>query len=284
MSAAASMLLPGGGMIQGVIEKMSDQIVAMVDEILSEKADAMMYEIIQPKIDECLKTIFESNPVQMEASKMFNREIFPIYKQTLDDFANFNTIVQNTNKEIDNALEKYTKTIIEDASQKDTAKQTLIKSLKTINETKIGTMKGGDIKTFLGDEENRFKIMDGGKPKPAYLSDSNKKISEAIEEIVGNAKKEYDEKRKQIKESEETFAKFTDTRRKEMRIPGMSACTGIEHMKQEEDRIEENKKDSQIESLKKKLEDATQTENKTQKISGGKKRRQRRKKTHRKRR
>lgn len=269
MSAAASMLLPGGGMIQGVIEKMSDQIVAMVDEILTEKADAMMYEIIQPKIDECLKTIFESNPVQMEASKMFNREIFPIYKQTLDDFANFNTITQTADREIDTALETYTKTIMDDATKKDAAKKTLIDSLKTINETKIGTMKGGDIKTFLEDEENRFKQVDGGKPKPAYLSGGNKKISEAIEEIVGNAKKEYDDKRKQIKESEETFAEFTDARRKNMRIPGMSACKDIEHMKKKED-------EGEIGLLKKKLENATQ------KITGGKKRKQRRKKTHRK--
>ena len=78
MSAAASALIPGAGMVQNIIEKMSDQIVAMVDEILTEKADAMMYELIQPQIEQHLKTIFESYPVQMEASKMFNREIFPI--------------------------------------------------------------------------------------------------------------------------------------------------------------------------------------------------------------
>ena len=107
MSAAASAVIPGAGMVQNIIEKMSDQIVAMVDEILTEKADAMMYELIQPQIEQHLKTIFESYPVQMEASKMFNREIFPIYKSTIDDFSNFNNIIKATDGKIDKTIEEY---------------------------------------------------------------------------------------------------------------------------------------------------------------------------------
>jgi len=245
MSAAASMLIPGSGMVQNVIEKMSDQIVAMVDEILTEKADAMMYEIIQPKIEDCLKAIFESYPVQLEASKMFNREIFPIYKSTLDDFANFNAITQSANGEIDKALENYANNIIlnqNNNNEKLKAKQTLISELKKISNSNVGdalTMKGGDIGSFLGNDENKFKQMDGGKSPQTYLSSNTKKISDAIEEIVGKTKKDYDDKRENIKQSEEDFSLFKKKRRENMRIPGISACKNLDDMKKTEESMKD---------------------------------------------
>jgi len=284
MSAAASMLIPGSGMVQNVIEKMSDQIVAMVDEILTEKADAMMYEIIQPKIEDCLKAIFESYPVQLEASKMFNREIFPIYKSTLDDFANFNTITQSANDEIDKALENYAKNIIQNQNnndEKQKAKDALISELKKIRDSNVGdtlTMKGGDIGSFLGNDENKFKQMDGGKSPQTYLSSNTKKISDAIEEIVGKTKKDYDNKRENIKKSEEDFSVFKKKRRENMRIPGISACKNLDDMK----KTEESMKDinnavqlNQINELKGKLIETK----KNLGMSGGK-RRQRKNRKH----
>ncbi len=206
-----SSLIPGSNVIQDVIQKMSDQIVTIVDQILTEKADAMMYEIIQPKIEENLKTIFQSHPVQLEASKMFNREIFPIYKSTLEDFSNFNEIINGTKGDINKAIDEYTQEIKKDPKViPPNAKPDLIKKLKTISESKVGamkvgngTMKGGDgtiadtdLKEFLENDENKFKQIEGGSPPHTYLTKSeNSKISDAIKEIVSGMKTSYDEKK-----------------------------------------------------------------------------------------
>ena len=211
-------------MVQNIIEKMSDQIVAMVDEIMTEKADAMVYEIIQPQIEEQMKSIFESYPVQMEASKMFNREIFPIYKQTLEDFANFNSLVKDANQDIDKAIEEYTKTIIENkdnVNKKTEAKQKLMASLKGVSDQKTGdvlTMKGGDLHTFLGNDDNRFKPFDE-KPAINYMNAGTNLIGKAIEEIVGGIKINRDEMKTTIDELSETNSVFKNKRREGMRKP-----------------------------------------------------------------
>lgn len=281
MSAAASALIPGAGMVQNIIEKMSDQIVAMVDEILTEKADAMMYELIQPQIEQHLKTIFESYPVQMEASKMFNREIFPIYKSTIEDFSNFNSIIKETDGKIDKSIEEYAKAIIEnkdDEAKKKDAKQKLISKLKGINDSDVGdvlTMKGGDLNSFLANNDNKFKQMEGGKPRPAKLSKSANKIADAINEILGKTKPEFDENREKIKEAEEDFSAFKKQRRTNMRIPGISGCEIVDNMK----KTEESMKDvdnalqlKQIESLKDKMKNGLTSTVKNLGITGGKKR------------
>jgi hypothetical protein len=299
MSAAASALIPGAGMVQNIIEKMSDQIVAMVDEILTEKADAMMYELIQPLIEQHLKTIFESYPVQMEASKMFNREIFPIYKSTIEDFSNFNSIIKATDGKIDKTIEEYAKAIIEnkdDEAKKKDAKQKLISELKSINDSDVGdvlTMKGGDLNSFLANDDNKFKQMEGGKPRPPKLPKSVNKIADAIKEILEKTKPEFDENREKIKEAEADFSAFKKQRRTDMRIPGIFGCENVNNMK----KTEESMKDvdnalqlKQIENLKDKMKNSGAIANvlsstvKKLEIDGGKKRSKKRsKKTHKKR-
>lgn len=229
MSGAAIMSNSDTGMIQNIIEKMSDQIIAMVDEILTEKADAMMYEIIAPKIEEKMQIIFQSPSLQLEASKMFNREIFPIYKSTLEDFANFNALTKEPNANIDKALENYVKSFAKD---KVAAKKELITKLTEINGLNVGNvdksndgkMTGGDLKAFLENDENKFKQIDGGKPRSSYLSSNTKKIGDALHEIVGKTMEEYKGIRENIGELEEKFSESVNDRRKNMRIPGSSAC------------------------------------------------------------
>jgi hypothetical protein len=296
MTVASSLNSGSGGIgIQDIIEKISDQIVSMVDEILTEKADAMMYEIFQPKIEQHLKTIFESYPVHMEASRMFNREIFPIYKSTIEDFSNFNTIIKATDGKIDKAIEEYAKAIIEnkdnDAKKKD-AKQKFISELKGINNSDVGdilSMKGGDLSSFLADDDNKFKEIEGGKPRPPKLPKSAKTIADAIKAIVGKTKTEYDENHKNIKKSEEDFSAFKEQRRTDMRIPGTSGCKGIDDLQKTEESIKDVNNAlqlKQINSLKDKLKNSGAIANvltstvKNLGIAGGKKRS---KKTHKKR-
>lgn len=255
MSAAASMLIPGAGMIQNVIEKMSDQIVAMVDEILTEKADAMMYEIIQPKIEECLKSIFNSSPMQLEAAKMFNREIFPIYKQSLDDFADFNALAKGANAKIDAAFEEFTKAVIEnkdDVNKKAEAKTKLMEKLKGISDTNVGdtlTMKGGDLNSFLKNPSNSFKT-DSETKVTKYLSSNVNVISDAINEIVGKTKGKFEEFEENMKKSADDFSLFNKSRRAEMRIPGISACPNIDNMKKTEESLKDIENTMNLEKLK----------------------------------
>lgn len=232
MSAAASTLIPGAGMVQNIIEKMTDQIVKMVDEIMTEKADALMYEVIKPQIGEHMKSIFESYSMQTEASKMFNREIFPIYKQTIEDFANFNSLVKDVNKDIDNAIEEYAKEIIankDDVNKKTEAKRKLIEKLKGVSDKKTGdvlSMKGGDLHTFLGNEENKFKPIDE-KPAIKYLSEGTKLISDAIKEIVEKLKDDSDDKKETLKEAKDAESMFIKKQREGMRDPGSKSLANV---------------------------------------------------------
>jgi hypothetical protein len=221
----AGNLIPGAGMVQNIIEKMSDQIVAMVDEIITEKADAMIYDIIKPQIAEQMEAIFKSAPVQMEASKMFNRELFPIYKQTLEDFANFNSLVKDANQDIDKAIEEYANAIIannDNTNKKNEAKQKLMATLKGVSDKKTGnvlSMKGGDLQSFLGNVDNQFKPVEGGNPATKYLGDGTNLISQAIEEIVGGLKNSREDLKTNIEESTKNNATFGEKRRKAMRKP-----------------------------------------------------------------
>jgi hypothetical protein len=171
-----------------------------------------------------MKSIFESYPVQMEASKMFNREIFPIYKQTLEDFANFNSLVKGANQDIDKAIEEYTKTILEnkdDVNKKTEAKQKLMASLKGVSDKKTGdvlTMKGGDLHTFLGNDDNRFKPFDE-KPANNYMNAGTNLIGKAIEEIVGGIKTNRNEMDTSIEKSSKNNSAFKNDRREGMRKP-----------------------------------------------------------------
>jgi hypothetical protein len=274
MSGAAIMSNSDTGMIQNIIEKMSDQIVAMVDEILTEKADAMMYEIIKPKIEENMEKIFQSPPVQLEASKMFNREIFPIYKSTLEDFANFNALTKEPNANIDKALATYAQSFTKD---KVAAKTALISELKKINDLNVGNinesndgkMKGGDLKAFLENDENKFKKMDGGKPRSSYLSSNTKKIGDALHEIVGKTMEEYKGIRENFGELEEKFSESVNDRRKNMRIPGSSAC--------------KVKNQTVAKTEEKSKTDKTSETQKNLGIKGGRRRRHNKKRTYKKR-
>ena len=291
-SAAASLNSGGGIGIQDVIEKISDQIVTIVDEILTEKADAITHEILQPMIEEHLKEIFGSYPVQMEASKMFSREIFPIYKSTIDDFSNFNNIIKATDGKIDKTIEEYAKAIIEnkdDDTKKKDAKQKLISELKGINNSDVGdilSMKGGDLSSFLADDDNKFKEIEGGKPRPPKLPGSAKTIADAINAIVGKTQTEYDENHKKIKEAEEDFSAFKKQRRSNMRIPGTSGCKSIDNLQKTEESMKDMENAlqlKQIEGLKDKMKNSASSTIKNLVIAGGKKRRRKSRKTYKKR-
>ena len=104
----ASLLFPGSDVLENFLQTMSDKIIAMVDEILTEKADAMVYDIMQPKIEECMKAIFSSSPVHLEAAKMFNKEIFPIYDRSLKDLAGAKQIIDGVEGDAKKAFDKYT--------------------------------------------------------------------------------------------------------------------------------------------------------------------------------
>ena len=123
--------------------------------------------------------------------------------------------------------------------------------------------------------------MEGGKPRPAKLSKSANKIADAINEILGKTKPEFDENREKIKEAEEDFSVFKKQRRRDMRIPGISGCEIVDNMK----KTEESMKDvdnalqlKQIESLKDKMKNSGAVVNaltstvKNLGITGGKKR------------
>lgn len=203
----AGSLISGEGMVQNLFESLTDKITEIVDKAIMEKLDAVVYEIIKPQLAEQMEGIFKSAPVQMEASKMFNRELFPIYKHTLDDFANFNSLVKEVNKDIDTAIEEYANEIIsnkDNENKKTEAKQKLMNKLKGISDKKTGdvlSMKGGDLQSFLGNVDNQFKPIEGGSPSPNYLSDGTKIVSEAIEQIVGRLKDSREELKTKIDES-----------------------------------------------------------------------------------
>ena len=211
-------------MVQNIIEKMSDQIVAMVDDAITEKLDAVVYEIIKPQIAEQMESIFKSAPVQMAASDMFIKELLPIYNRTLKDFANFNSLVKGTDQDIDKAIEEYANARIASKTdaEKNAAKQEFMDKLKGISDKKVGKMlemKGGDLQSFLGNADNQFKVVEGGTPAPKFLSDGTNLISQAIEEIVGGLKNAREELKKTIDESTKNNTEHGIERRKAMRKP-----------------------------------------------------------------
>ena len=260
---SASMLIPGAGMVQNIIEKMSDKIVAMVDEILTEKADAMMYEIIQPKIEECLKAIFTSSPVQLEAAKMFNREVFPIYKRSLDDFADVNKLINSADGKINVAFEEYTKTVIEnkdDEVKKTEAKKKLMDKLKEISDTNVGEIqKCGEPYKLLETPENKFRPIENPEAITKYLTDGTDLISEAINQILNKTKVSYENMKENMKTSEKEHTKFNELRLDNMRIPGISACPNIENMKTNDKTLKDIDNDVNLAKLKELTEKGKQT-------------------------
>lgn len=251
---SASMLIPGAGMVQNIIEKMTDKIVAMVDEILTEKADAMMYEIIQPKIEECLKAIFTSSPVQLEAAKMFNREVFPIYKRSLDDFADVNKLITSADGKINVAFDEYTKTVIEnkdDEVKKTEAKKKLMDKLKEIGDTNIGEIqKGGEPYKLLETPENKFRPIENPEAITKYLTDGTDLISEAINQILNKTKDSYENMKENMKTSEKEHTEFNELRLSDMRIPGISACPNIENMQKNDKTLKDIDNDVNLAKLK----------------------------------
>jgi hypothetical protein len=281
---SASMLIPGAGMVQNIIEKMSDKIVAMVDEILTEKADAMMYEIIQPKIEECLKAIFTSSPVQLEAAKMFNREVFPIYKRSLDDFADVNKLITSADGKINVAFDEYTKTVIEnkdDEVKKTEAKKKLMDKLKEIGATNVGEIqKGGEPYKLLETTENKFRPIENPEAITKYLTDGTDLISEAINQILNKTNDSYEKMKDNMKTSEKEHAEFNEFRLSDMRIPGISACPNIENMKTTDKTLKDIENDANLAKLKELTEKGKQmTDSKLPDlgIKGGKSRMRKRK-------
>lgn len=233
---SASLLFPGADALQDFLQKISDKIVAMVDEILTEKADAMMYEIIQPKIEECLKAIFTSSPVQLEAAKMFNREIFPIYNRSIDDFADINALVSDANGDMNSAFDEYTKSVIDASAAKNEtgvadAKKKLMEKLKTINESKVGDLqKGGDLKKFILDKINNFKPLENETAITTFLNDKKAPAINAISEIIENTRKTYEKLRENMEASRLSNDELENSRISNMRVPGISACPNIKNM------------------------------------------------------
>ena len=220
----AGNLIPGAGMVQNLLEGLTSQIAEIVDKSINEKMDAVLYEVIKPQIAEQMESIFKSAPVQMAASDMFTRELFPIYERTLKDFANFNSLVKGTDQDIDKAIEEYANARIASKTdaEKNAAKQKFMDKLKGISDKKVGKMlemKGGDLQSFLGNVNNKFKVIEGGTPAPKYLSDGTNLISQAIEEIVGGLKNTREEFKKTIDESTKNNREHGIERRKAMRKP-----------------------------------------------------------------
>jgi len=211
--------LTSGGDNFNIVEQVTDKIFEMINTIIREKSDDIVHLMIGPQIAEQMKSIFESYPVQLEASKMFNRELFPIYKQTLEDFANFNSLVKDADQDIDKAINKYANKIIENKDnddKKNEAKQELLAALKGISVAKVGdvlSMKGGDLKSFLGNVNNKFKPNEGGTPSPNYLSVGTKPISNALEQILTGMKGNYEEKNIEIENLKKNYDDFNKKRR-----------------------------------------------------------------------
>jgi hypothetical protein len=221
----AGTLIPGPGMIKNLMEEFAEQIVAMVNVEIKEKLDAIVYEMIKPQIAEQMESIFKSAPVQMAASDMFTKELYPIYERTLEDFANFNSMVKGADQNINKVIEKYTNKIIankDNDDAKNKAKQELIEDLKGISIEKTGDvlkMKGGDLQSFLGNANNKFKVVEGGTPAPNYLSEGTNLISQAIEEIVGGLKNAREDLKTTIEESTKNNTEHGIERRNAMRKP-----------------------------------------------------------------
>ena len=204
-------------LINGLVEKLEDKI----NQIIMEKSDVIVYDILQPQIEKQMETIFKSASMGMAASKMFTRELFPIYEKTLADFAKFNSFVKGVDANIKTKIIAFVKEYIESKTEaeRNTAIEKFIGELKGISDGKVGKMtemKGGDLKSFLGNADNKFEAVEGGTPAPNYLIGEPKSISDGIEKIVGGMKKTREELKATINESIENDAKGSEERRKLM--------------------------------------------------------------------
>lgn len=201
-------------LINGLVEKLEDKI----NQIIMEKSDVIVYDILQPQIEKQMETIFKSASMGMAASKMFTRELFPIYEKTLADFAKFNSFVKGVDANIKTKIIAFVKEYIESKTEaeRNTAIEKFIGELKGISEKKVGKMTGGDLKSFLGNADNKFEAVEGGTPAPNDLSEDPESISDGIEKIVGGMKKTREELKATINESIENDAKGSEERRKLM--------------------------------------------------------------------
>lgn len=214
-----SNLTSGGGDFN-IMEQLKDTILKMLKEAIEKNADHITHGIIKEKLEENMESLFKSYTVQLEASKMFNRELFPIYKRALEEFAKFNTLVKEAKEEIGKAIEEYTTAVIanpNDTTKKTAAKDNLMKALMTVSETKVGdvlSMKGGDLQSFLENKENEFKMIEGGNPAPEYVKVGTNKIDKALEQIARGMKEDYDKYNEGIKELNNADNKVNEEMRK----------------------------------------------------------------------
>lgn len=250
---ASNLLFPGGDVLESFLQNMADKIIAMVDEILTEKADAMIYDIMQPKIEESLKAIFSSSPVQLEAAKMFNKEIFPIYDRSLKDFASAKQLIDGAAGAAKVAFDKYTTAVVEagkkggDAASIEKAKKTFKEDMQKINDeqVKYNGEGGGKLQEFLLNKENMFKKLEDGATLEPYLTDPGAPVMDAMSEIINKTEATYNELKKNIEEADKTQKELEERRISKFRIPGISACPAIKSMyKNEKSKITETIKEN----------------------------------------
>ena len=232
---AANLLFPGGDVLESFLQNMADKIIAIVDEILTEKADAMIYDIMQPKIEDSLKAVFSSSPVQLEAAKMFNKEIFPIYDRSLKDFAGMKQIIDGAEGAAKQAFDKYTKAVVEgggDAASIEQAKKTFKEDMQKINDeqVKYDAEGGGEMRKFLLNEENIFKKLEDGTMVENYLTNPAAPVMDAISEIIKKTEATYNELKENIKNAEKNQKELDERRVSSLRIPGISGCPAIKSM------------------------------------------------------
>lgn len=235
----SSLLFPGSDVLENFLQTISDKIIAMVDEILTEKADAMVYDIMQPKIEECMKAIFSSSPVHLEAAKMFNKEIFPIYDRSLKDLAGAKQIIDGVEGDAKKAFDKYTEAIVNasksggDATAAiEKAKQTFKEDMKKIDDEKVkyDAEGGNKMRQFLLNKDNAFKPDEEMAVLENYLTDPSAPAMTALEQIILNTEKTYETYGKQIEEAAKNEEALRKARIAKLRIPGSTACPAISAM------------------------------------------------------
>lgn len=235
----ASLLFPGSDVLENFLQTMSDKIIAMVDEILTEKADAMVYDIMQPKIEECMKAIFSSSPVHLEAAKMFNKEIFPIYDRSLKDLAGAKQIMDGVEGDAKKAFDKYTEAIVNasksggDATAAiEKAKQTFKEDMKKIDDEKVkyDAEGGAKMRQFLLNKDNVFKPDEEMDVLANFLTDPSAPVMTALEQIVLNTEKTYKTYKEKMEEAAKNEEELKKERISKLRIPGSSACPAISAM------------------------------------------------------
>jgi hypothetical protein len=247
---AANLLFPGGDVLESFLQNMADKIIAMVDEILTEKADAMIYDIMQPKIEDSLKAVFSSSPVQLEAAKMFNKEIFPIYDRSLKDFASAKQLIDGAEGAAKQAFDKYTTAVVDskgDATLIEQAKNKFKEDMQKINDeqVKYDAEGGGKLQKFLLDKNNLFEKLEDGAMIENYLTNPVAPVMDAISEIINKTEATYNELKKNMEDAEKNQKELDERRISSLRIPGISACPAIKSMyKNEKTKITEMLKEA----------------------------------------